>query len=124
MQAPSEVREKYFNMYESITLEATNCSMEEEVSKLELQAQKRKLEKMFKGVSTNVYEETEMKMDKNGNVIDVENHLYEMKLFVGTPIVESSDLANCSKGQDVACVHNRDSSDFMNEEKFECIILK
>ena len=43
---------------------------------------------------------------------------------MGKPTIESLESANCSKGQEFACVNNRDTSDFMNKEMFECYILK
>jgi hypothetical protein len=45
--------------------------------------------------------------------------------LIGTGlVVENHHLCNAEIGAEFACVHNRDSSDFMNQEKFERFILK
>jgi hypothetical protein len=39
-------------------------------------------------------------------------------------VVESHHLCNVEKGAEFACVHNRDSTDFMNKDKFLRYILR
>lgn len=47
-----------------------------------------------------------------------------VQLARGGKVIEASDLLASSRGAEFACVHNRDSQDFMNESKFERFILK
>ena len=45
--------------------------------------------------------------------------------ILGTGLVaEQCHLCNTEKGAEFACVHNQDSTNFMNQEKFERYILK
>jgi hypothetical protein len=54
-------------------------------------------------------------------------HLYKTSRWVELPCkgeVCTADLVKSIHGNEFACLHNRDGTDFMNEAKFERFILK
>jgi hypothetical protein len=56
---------------------------------------------------------------------NITNTLSKWMQLLGTGlVVEVHHLRNAEIGAEFACVHNRDSSDFMNQGKFERFILK
>ncbi len=55
---------------------------------------------------------------------NVNNQSRWVQLAMQRKDVQASDLMNCSRGTEFACLHNRDSHDFMNESKFKRFILK
>ena len=131
MSAPSEICEKYFGeIYTTIQLETANRRIQEEVHQLELLAKKKQLEELIAQCDKN---------EKNNEFLDDigAEDLYEyekedsidyqsrwVQLARGGKVIEASDLLASSRGAEFACVHNRDSQDFMNESKFERFILK
>jgi hypothetical protein len=131
MSAPLEIREKYFGeIYTAIQLETANRRMQEEVRQLELLAKKKELEEVIGKSNTDeqkeCLDENEGTGDTNESDIEdsINNQSRWVQLAMGRKEVQASELLNCSRGTEFACVHNRDSQDFMNESKFQRFILK
>jgi hypothetical protein len=134
MQAPGELRQKYFDeVYAQSILAATNSHLEEETRQVELRARKASAEKKLAECQT-VVEGT--KCDNMGiEEIDSDNDSSEESIATKQNVshwVELArkgegtvaDLLKSCYGSEFACLHNRDSSDFMNESKFKRFILK
>jgi hypothetical protein len=129
MAAPLEIREKYFaEVYATIQMESTNRRMQEEVRQLELMARKKQLEDELKKADVNDAEEQDDNagMGCNNEAENTDNNNQSLWVQIASRMnnVQASDLLNCSKGTVFACLHNRDSHDFMNESKFVRYILK
>jgi hypothetical protein len=56
--------------------------------------------------------------------ITKEDNLHWMQIILGNKDVEAVEWVHFIRGDEFACVHNRDSKDFMNVSKFEHFILK
>ena len=137
MSAPVDIREKYFGeIYSTIQLETANRRMQEEVRQLELVAKKKELEALIsrsnksrrsedlsveEGIEGDDVSEKEEEANGENNL---NNQSRWVQLAMGKTEVQASELLHCPKGTEFACVHNRDSNDFMNESKFQRFILK
>ena len=137
MSAPTVIRESYFgDIYATIQLKTANRRMQEEVRQLELAAKKKELEDQLSRKNNNADSDDEPVHDKTrtddgsdkeddpDDSYNIQNQSPWVKLALSREEVNASDLANCQNGTEFACLHNRDSHDFMNESKFHRFILK
>lgn len=53
-----------------------------------------------------------------------EDQSFQMKLVEMKTFIIALDFTTCAEGEEYPCIHSCDSSDFMNQGKFECFILK
>jgi hypothetical protein len=103
--------------------------MEEEVCHPELLARKRELEKITVDEKDDIGEQEASgdgsgDNDDSANVVQFTDQSRWVQLVLGGKTVEAVDLIASSKGAEFACIHNRDSLDFMNIDKFKRFILK
>lgn len=142
--APSPVRKAYFdNLYKSIAAEAETRVVESanrkkqvelEQRELELKEQSLKLRESLQRASVDEAKssaknppEVESVTSPNSTNCDTNilpNKSKWMQLLGTGLVVESHHLCNAESGAEFACVHNRDSSDFMNQDKFLRYILR
>jgi hypothetical protein len=126
MQALDEVRQNYFDeVYELNLLEAKNCCLEEEVKYVELHRRMQEAKKKEK--------ESDIEVDTtiigNYNKHDEQDSQSQgfvshwLQLVCETEVTQQ-DLVKSVLGNELACVHNRDSNNFMNETKFDRFILQ
>jgi len=138
MQAPDELRQKYFDeIYALNILVASNNCLEEETRQVELCARKAIADKKL--AECNVLMEGSDGEDngEENESVSVSKVLKDPEVYLtllcNTPHwvelackgeICADDLVNSLRGNEFACLHNRDSMDFMNEAKFERFILK
>ena len=73
---------------------------------------------------TKLEEDVSDKEDNIDEADDIHNQSRWVQLALSRDDVQASELVNSKKGSEFACLHNRDSNDFMNESKFQRFILK
>ena len=134
MQAPGELRQKYFDeVYAQSILMATNSCLEEETRQVELCARKASVEQKLEECQI-VVEGTDCD-DMGNEEIDSEDNSSKESVPTKQNIsrwveltckgeVTAADLLKSCYSSEFACLHNRDRTDFMNKSKFEQFILK
>ncbi len=144
--APSPVRKAYFdNLYRSIAADAETRAVEADNRKKQLELERRELE--LKEQSLKLREALQRAGGEEPNKETTPTNPPEVELFsspcstypntniisnqskwmqlLGTGlVVEKHHLCNAENGAEFVCVHNRDSTDFMNQDKFERFILR
>ncbi len=132
MQAPGELRQKYFDeVYAQSILAATNSRLEEETRQAELRARKAIAEKKLAECQTVVgtksdntgIEEIDSDDESSDHSASKNQNVSRWVELARRGEVTAADLLKSCYGSEFACLHNRDSSDFMNESKFERFIL-
>ena len=128
--APSPVRKAYFNnLYQAIAAEAETCAVESDNRKKKAELDRRLLDLREKSIK--LRESLQNAGEEDGSVPEVEclnspctpvhgTNTFENQSkwlqLLGTGLVaESHHLCNAEKGAEFACVHNRNSTDFMNK---------
>ncbi len=140
--APSPMKRAYFDnlYYKSIAADAETRALEAENRKKQLELEQRELdlrEQSLKLRESLQRADFESNGQAEGELLELlsspspsfsirkTNTLSKWMQLLGTGlVVEVHHLRNAEIGAEFACVHNRDSSDFMNQEKFERFILK
>jgi hypothetical protein len=138
-QAPSPVQKAYFNnLYQAIAAEVETRAVESDNRKKKAELDRRVLE--LKEKSIKLRESLQNAEAEDGTVPEVEclnspctpvhgtntfeNQSKWLQLLGTGLVVETHHLCTAEKGAEFACMHNRDSTDFMNKDKFLRYILR
>ena len=129
--APSPVRKAYFNnLYQALAAEAETRAVESDNRKKRAELDRRELE--LKEKSIKLRESLQNAEAKDGPEVEclnspctsvhgantLENQSKWSQLLGTGLVVESHHLCAAEKGAEFARMHNRDSTDFMNKDKF------
>ena len=119
MQAPYELRQKYFDeVYAQSILAATSSCMEEETRQVELCARKASLKNKIMECHLETEGEDSISCEESLSMLHNTSQLHNTSCWVELACngeVNSADLLKSCYGNEFACLHNRDSIDFMNE---------
>ena len=128
MQAPVELQQKYFDeVYASSILAATNSHLEEKTRQVESRARKVTLEKKIVEFHLEIEGGDSISCEESVSMLHNTSQTHNISHWVELACngeVNAADLVKSCYGNEFACLHNRDSTDFMNESKFERFILK
>ena len=142
--APSPIKKTYFeNLYRSIAAAAETRATEVEnqrkmadLKRRELDLQERSIQLGESLLAEEEKEEgklsddgevdlaREQPTDREVSICGEENKSRWLLLMETGLVVEAHHLSNAECGTEFACLHNRDTHDFTNDEKFERFILK
>ena len=138
--APSPIRKAYFNnLYQAIAAEAESCAVESENRKKKAELERQELElkqksvELRKSLKVTEADASATREEEDGNSEyttpvrvsnPIDNQSKWLQLLGSGLVVAPHHLHNAEIGAEFACVHNRDSKDFMNPDKFLRYILR